>query len=42
LEVKEEADMEKKVAFDWFATALAIMVFPFPGGPKSSNPVTQK
>lgn len=38
LEVKEEADIAKKVAFDWLATALAIIVLPFPGGPNKSKP----
>ena len=33
--------MLKKVAADSDATALASIVFPFPGGPYNSKPVTQ-
>lgn len=33
--------MLKKVAADSDATALASIVFPFPGGPYNSNPVTR-
>lgn len=33
--------MLKKVAADSDATALASIVFPFPGGPYNSRPVTQ-
>lgn len=36
--VSVEALMLKNVAADSVATALAIIVFPFPGGPKRSNP----
>ena len=36
--VNEDADIAKNVAPDCVATALPIMVFPVPGGPKRSNP----
>ena len=39
LDVKEDAVTLKNVASDSEATALASMVFPLPGGPKSSKPV---
>jgi hypothetical protein len=37
-EVNEEALMLKKVALASVATALASIVFPFPGGPNSNKP----
>jgi hypothetical protein len=37
--VKELAEMLKNVEFDSLAIALPIIVFPVPGGPKSSNPL---
>jgi hypothetical protein len=37
-DVNEEAKTLKNVASDSDATALASIVFPFPGGPKRSNP----
>jgi len=37
--VREEAEMEKKVAVDSVAIAFAINVFPVPGGPKSNSPL---
>lgn len=37
-DVKEDAETLKNVASDSEATALASMVFPFPGGPKRSKP----
>ena len=39
LEVREEAEMEKKVALMLEAMALPISVFPVPGGPNSSSPL---
>mmetsp|Transcript_39086 Transcript_39086/g.92566 ORF Transcript_39086/g.92566 Transcript_39086/m.92566 type:complete len:388 (-) Transcript_39086:782-1945(-) len=39
LEVKDEAEILKKVAFMLLAIALPISVFPVPGGPKSNNPL---
>ena len=39
LEVREEAEMEKKVAADECAVAFPMSVFPVPGGPKSSIPL---
>ena len=39
LDMRVEADMAKKVAPDCAATALAIMVFPVPGGPNMSTPL---
>lgn len=38
-DVNEEADTLKNVAFDSEATALASMVFPFPGGPNNNSPI---
>ena len=38
LETKEDAEMLKNVALHSLATALANMVLPLPGGPKSSTP----
>jgi hypothetical protein len=35
----DEAEMLKKVILASEATALAIMVFPFPGGPYNNNPL---
>lgn len=37
-DVREEAEILKKVASDSEATALASRVFPVPGGPKRSKP----
>jgi hypothetical protein len=37
-EVREDAEMLKKVALDLLASALASMVFPLPGGPNRSKP----
>lgn len=39
LEVKEEAEIEKKVDLDSEAIAFPIIVFPVPGGPKSKSPL---
>ena len=39
LDVREDAEMEKKVALMLAAMALPSSVFPVPGGPKSSNPL---
>src|SRR5205809_567804 len=39
LEVKLDADIEKKVDFDSVATALASIVLPVPGGPNRSIPL---
>jgi hypothetical protein len=36
--VKELADIEKKVAPDWCATAFPMSVFPVPGGPNNKIP----
>jgi hypothetical protein len=38
-EVREEAEIAKKVDLHWFATAFAIIVFPFPGGPNNNKPI---
>ncbi|KAH3666500.1 hypothetical protein OGAPHI_003496 [Ogataea philodendri] len=38
LEVKEDAEIEKKVDFDSVATARASMVLPVPGGPNNNIP----
>ena len=38
LEVREEAEIAKKVDLLWLATAFAIIVLPFPGGPNNNNP----
>lgn len=37
-DVKDDAEILKKVASDSDATALASIVFPLPGGPKRSKP----
>jgi len=37
--VKEDADILKNVHLHSVATALAIIVFPVPGGPNKSNPL---
>jgi hypothetical protein len=37
-ETRAEALMEKKVACDALASALASIVLPLPGGPNTSNP----
>ena len=37
-EVRDEAEMEKKVDLDLQAMHFPIMVFPVPGGPKSRRP----
>lgn len=42
MDVNEDAETLKKVASDSEATALASMVFPFPGGPKRSKPIMNK
>lgn len=38
LDTNEEAEMLKNVELSWLATALPIMVFPVPGGPKRRMP----
>jgi hypothetical protein len=37
LDVREEAEIAKKVKLDSVATALAIKVLPFPGGPNYTD-----
>ena len=41
-DVKDEAEMLKKVASDSEATAFASMVLPVPGGPNKSKPKRNK
>jgi hypothetical protein len=36
--MREEAEIAKKVSPASAATAFAISVFPFPGGPNNNNP----
>ena len=38
LDMRDEAEMEKKVALPSAAIAFAMSVLPVPGGPKSSSP----
>lgn len=38
LEVREEAEIAKNVSPASVATALAMRVFPFPGGPNNNKP----
>ena len=38
LDTSDDADILKNVELSWLATALPIIVFPVPGGPKSNIP----